>query len=108
MFKKYPTVRVFPFGFTWWKVLADIAVCHGTEYGIRNRMQAHVRIRMSGQTAVMGYLHATEKNGLTVHEGMDVEAVANSNVHPAPQHRLGSREVLFAGDFEVALVTRHQ
>ena len=61
------------------KVFADIAECSRTEQRITDRVQQHIRIRVSEQAAFKRNIDATDHAFAAFDQSMHIKAVADTN-----------------------------
>ncbi len=85
-------------------MLADVALGERAIDCIRQRMHAHVGIRVPLELAVMRHRHAAENAGLARLESVHVVALPHADIHGLSHQVLGPREIGGAGDFHVVLV----
>jgi hypothetical protein len=87
---------------------ADIALGQGAIDRIGQRVQTHIRIRMSLQATVMRHGHAAQHHVIAGAETMHVKAVAGADIHVCPFEDTGRAvEIARCRDLEVVFVPRH-
>lgn len=76
MLQKGCAFRILPSRVCRRKVPAYVALCQRAIYRIGDRMHGDVGIRMAGEAAIMGHMHAAERDMIAGTEAMYVETVA--------------------------------
>ena len=71
-------------------------------------MQTGIGIRMTGEAAIVRYLHAAQPDMIAVREAMRVEARAGANIaERGRSESLGEREILCGRQFQIHLFARN-
>ena len=88
---------------------ANIALRQRAVNRIGQRMHRHIGIRMAQKRFMMRDLHTAQNNRITLGEGVNVIAIAQSNIHlslPLDQ-LLTAREIFGPSDFEILFRARN-
>src|SRR5690606_18056898 len=84
---------------------ADVAFADGAKDGVRQGVEARVRVGMAHEALIMGNAQATEGHMVAGAEAMDVKAIANTYVAEAgEQHPFRPRHVARLGHLEILLI----
>ena len=97
--------RTLPLRIAGREMAADIAKGKRAVDRIGQGVHADIGIGMAQQRLAMRNLYPTQPDVIPVRKGVDVIAIAQSDIHASPfQDRLGPREILRVGQFQIVLV----